>query len=61
MTLLRPHYKTVYGYRWLDALRAEFWWRVEHSRVYTRWHFVNAHRLRKAAERRGNKRGTRGF
>lgn len=61
MSFLRPHYATRYGYRWLDAIRAEFWWRVEHSAVYTRWHIVNAHARRKAAERRGNKRGSRGF
>lgn len=61
MSLIRPHYATRYGYRWTDAIRAEFWWRVEHSFLYTRWHVVNAHRRRKEAERRGNKRGSRGF
>jgi hypothetical protein len=27
-------YQTRYGYRFRDALRAEFWWRVEHIGRY---------------------------
>lgn len=52
-------YEARYGYRFRDAIRAEFWWRVEHVGYYRggngglcgivrRW----GYRKRKAAERR---------
>lgn len=58
MSLLRPAYAIRYGYRWWDAIRAEFWWRIEHwpigdpltARAYVR---------RKTAEHRGYARGRR--
>lgn len=27
-------YRTRYGYSWADAIRAEFWWRIEHVGFY---------------------------
>jgi hypothetical protein len=50
MSLVRPHYSTVYGYRWWDAIRAELWWRIEHSPLA---HVLRAHHRRKTAEHRG--------
>jgi len=60
-SVCRPRlaYETRYGFRFTDAVRAEFWWRVEHLGYYRggdgglfgaiqRWGYRN----RKAAERR---------
>lgn len=50
MSLRHLTYQRRYGYSWLDAVRAEFWWRVEHSRLSRP---TDAYRRRKAAESRG--------
>lgn len=58
MSVVRPEYVTKYGYSWWDAVRAEFWWRIEHAPLrYEGQIFAPLARLgyrrRKTAERRG--------
>lgn len=53
----RLAYQWRYGYRFHDALRAEFWWRVEHLPLSYEGQVVaplarRGYRRRKAAERR---------
>jgi hypothetical protein len=43
-------YHRRYGYRWRDAIRAEFWWRVEHGPGAALRRL--GYRCRKHAERR---------
>lgn len=62
--VLVGNYRSRYRYRWPDALRSQWWWRLEHlpwrydGQVFAPLSRV-AYRRRKAAERRGYERGRR--